>query len=135
MFSHVTLGTNDLKRAAAFYDALLAPLGLVRSKYEDDGQAEGVGWIEPDRTLPTFYAHETFDGREATVGNGTMVAFLAQSRTVVDQAFRSGLAAGGSDEGEPGERPHYGKGYYGAYLRDPDGNKVHVVYRGEQSRG
>jgi hypothetical protein len=60
-----------------------------------------------------------------------MVAFLAPSAAAVDAAYAAGMTAGGSDEGEPGERPHYGVGYYGAYLRDPDRNKVHVVFRGD----
>ena len=60
-----------------------------------------------------------------------MVAFAAPSRTAVDTAYVAGLAMHGSCEGEPGPRPRYGDGYYGAYLRDPDGNKVHIVYRGD----
>lgn len=68
---------------------------------------------------------------QSTVANGGMVAFLAPSAESVDAAYHAGLAAGGSDEGPPGERVRYGAGYYGAYLRDPDGNKVHIVYRGD----
>lgn len=132
MFSHVLLGTNDLARATKFYDALLVPLGLARSHEQDEpGLPGGTGWAEPGRNAPAFYTHETFDREPATVGNGTMVAFLAPSREAVDLAFRAGLQAGGSDEGAPNDRPHYGDGYYGAYLRDPDGNKVHLVFRGD----
>ena len=132
MFSHVTLGTNDLARAAAFYDALLAPLGLERADPEnEDGLPDGVGWVVPGTRTPAFYAHETFDGEPASAGNGTMAAFLAPSPAAVDEAHAAAMAAGGTDEGAPGERPHYGAGYYGAYLRDPDGNKVHVVHRGD----
>lgn len=60
-----------------------------------------------------------------------MVAFAAPSQSAVDAAYTAGLLAGGSDEGKPGNRPHYGEGYYGAYLRDPDGNKVHITHRGD----
>jgi catechol 2,3-dioxygenase-like lactoylglutathione lyase family enzyme len=60
-----------------------------------------------------------------------MVAFLAATPAAVDTAYAAGMTAGGQDDGGPGERPHYGAGYYGAYLRDPDGNKVHVVCRGD----
>lgn len=62
-----------------------------------------------------------------------MVAFLAPSSTAVGLAHAAALATGGRDEGAPGPRPNYGRGYYGAYLRDPDGNKIHVVYRGDLS--
>jgi len=70
-------------------------------------------------------------GKPASAGNGSMVAFLAPSPAAVDAAYQAGLATEGGGEGAPGPRPHYGEGYYGAYLRDPDGNKVHVVYRGD----
>jgi catechol 2,3-dioxygenase-like lactoylglutathione lyase family enzyme len=72
-----------------------------------------------------------FNREAATAGNGTMVAFTAPSPDAVRQAYFAGLQAGGTDEGPPGERAHYGAGYYGAYLRDPDGNKVHIAHRGD----
>jgi catechol 2,3-dioxygenase-like lactoylglutathione lyase family enzyme len=72
-----------------------------------------------------------FNRELATVGNGSMVAFLAPNIDAVRKAFAAGIEAGGKTEGEPGERPNYGAGYYGAYIRDPDGNKVHIVYRGD----
>ncbi|MNE74219.1 hypothetical protein D3C80_1702800 [compost metagenome] len=71
------------------------------------------------------------DGQPATIGNGSMVAFLAASPQAVQAAHAAGLAQGGADEGAPGPRPHYGAGYFGAYLRDPDGNKVHIVHRAD----
>ena len=80
--------------------------------------------------MPRFYIYTPFDGAPATAGNGTMVAFEAPSNAAVDRAYGAGLSSGGSDAGEPGPRLHYGEGYYGAYLRDPDGSKVHVVHRG-----
>jgi catechol 2,3-dioxygenase-like lactoylglutathione lyase family enzyme len=131
MFSHVTVGTRDLERAVNFYDALLAPLGLRRRPVTPDGGPDAACWISSRRSLPRFYVYTPYDGGPATVGNGSMVAFLAPDPAAVDAAYRAGIAAGGSDEGGPGVRDRYGRGYYGAYLRDPDGNKVHVVHRGE----
>lgn len=131
MFSHVTFGCADLDRAAEFYDRVLAELGLERRAVAPDGGPACVCWGPPGRSLPRFYVYIPFDGRPASVGNGTMVAFAASSPGVVDAAYRVALAAGAQDEGAPGEREHYGIGYYGAYFRDPDGNKVHVVHRGD----
>ncbi|MGV0908415.1 VOC family protein [Martelella sp. FOR1707] len=130
MFSHVTLGTNDIECAARFYDAVLTPLGLEQRPVEPDGGPAARCWIVKGRPLPRFYIYEPFDGAKATAGNGTMVAFEAASVAAVDAAYRAGLSCGGRDAGAPGPRPHYGDGYYGAYLRDPDGNKVHFVFRG-----
>jgi catechol 2,3-dioxygenase-like lactoylglutathione lyase family enzyme len=131
MFSHIHLGTRDLPRAEAFYDAVLFPIGLKRRQVIPDGGPDCACWVSPDRALPRFYVTMPFNRKEATVGNGTMVAFMAPDPAAVDKAYHGGIAAGGSDEGPPGERLHYGKGYYGAYLRDPDGNKVHIVHRGD----
>ncbi len=131
MFSHVTVGTSDLKRAAAFYDAVLIPLGFRRRSVTPDGGPASACWVGPSHTLPRFYVYEPFDGKPASAGNGSMVAFLAPSPAAVDAAYEASLAAQGRDEGAAGPRPHYGEGYYGAYLRDPDGNKVHVVHRGD----
>lgn len=131
MFSHITVGTNDLNKAAAFYDALLAPLGLLRRTVAPDGAPAAACWAAPSGAPPRFYVYSPFDGLPANPGNGCMVAFLAPSPDVVDVAYLAGMSNGGRDEGAPGHRPRYGIGYYGAYLRDPDGNKVHVVYRGD----
>lgn len=131
MFSHITVGTNDLERAAVFYDAILTPLGLVRRRVVSDGGPASVCWVHPTSLLPRFYVYSPFDGRSACSGNGSMVAFRASSQADVDAAHAAGLAAGGSDEGRPGPRPRYGIGYHGAYLRDPDGNKIHLVHRGD----
>lgn len=131
MFSHVTVGTRDLAKAIAFYDALLLPIGLKQRAVTPDGGPLSACWIHPDRALPRFYVYLPYDGAPASVGNGSMIAFEAASELQVRIAHASGLLAGGTDEGAPGPRPHYGDGYYGAYLRDPDGNKVHIVHRGD----
>lgn len=131
MFSHVTLGTNDLDAARRFYDALLTPLGLERRAIKPDGGAVGLCWRKPGARVPWFFVFQPYDKRPANPGNGTMVAFLAPSAEIVRQCYDAAMAAGGRCEGPPGERPHYAPGYYGAYLRDPEGNKVHVTYRGD----
>jgi catechol 2,3-dioxygenase-like lactoylglutathione lyase family enzyme len=130
MFSHITVGVSDLDRAAAFYDALLTPLGLAQREVVPDGGPPSRCWHMPGVNLPRFYAYLPFDGRSCSAANGGMVAFLAPSPEAVEHAYAEGLQQGGSDEGPPGPRPHYGPDYCGAYLRDPDGNKVHIVHRG-----
>ncbi|MDA8586918.1 VOC family protein [Rhodobacteraceae bacterium] len=131
MFSHITLGTNNIERATKFYDAVLAPLGFGQRIVKPDGGPVSRCWIASNQPLPRFYIYEPFDKAEASAGNGTMVAFEAISNTAVDNAHKAGLSTGGVDAGVPGPRPHYGDGYYGAYLHDPDGNKIHVVHRGD----
>lgn len=131
MFSHVTVGCQDIARAAAFYDAVLIPLGLVRRPVSPDGGPAAACWIDPGHTLPRFYVYSPYNREPATPGNGSMVAFLAASPAAVDAAYAAGLAANGTNEGAPGPRMHYGDGYYGAYLRDPDGNKIHIAHRGD----
>ena len=126
MFSHVTVGTRDIEAAIAFYDRLLAPLGLSRS-----GADVGEGWACWHRPgeLAEFLVMRPIDGKAATVGNGTTVAFFAPDRPTVDAVYAAGLATGGTDEGPPGPRPQYTGNYYGAYLRDPDGNKLCICHR------
>lgn len=133
MFSHVTVGVSDLDRAASFYDAVLAPLGLVQRPVTPDGGPPSRCWHQPGVSLPRFYAYLPFDGQPCSHGNGGMVAFFAPSVEAVERAYAEGIQHGGTDDGAPGPRPHYGPDYYGAYLRDPDGNKVHVVHRHEPS--
>lgn len=124
VLSHITLGTNDAKRAAAFYTEVLAPLGFVRLPKPSDkppvfAKGEGV--------LPYLYLYPPYDGRPATWGNGTHIAFLADTRAQVDVFYTAALANGGLDEGAPGLRPEYSEHYYAAYVRDPDGNKLQAV--------
>ncbi len=134
MFSHVTVGARDLARTGAFYDAILAPLGIVRRWEGQEGDGPpGIGWSAAGSRVPSFFVTEPFDRGAASAGNGCMTAFLAPSPAAVRAAHAAALAAGGSDEGAPGERPHYGRGYCGAYLRDPEGNKLHVVRRGDSA--
>ncbi len=131
MFSHVVLGARDVVRSAAFYDALFAPLGIERFASNGDG-TQWVAWRRPG-TKAAFYLGLPCDGEPATAGNGAMSAFFAPSREAVHASHAAALAAGGTDEGPPGPRPQYAPDYYGAYMRDPDGNKLHVVHRAEIS--
>ena len=125
MFSYVSLGTGDVTRAIAFYDAVLAPLGHRRiPDYDPDGTSAAWGLDDPG---PHLWVAEPFDGRRASAGNGTMVSFLAQTRAAVAAFHAAALAHGGGDEGAPGLRPQYGPHFYAAYVRDPDGNKLNAV--------
>lgn len=129
MFSHVMVGARDLDAMARFYDAVLLPLGLERGPDSEAGP-RGISYRRPGDRHPTFDVQEPFDGEPATPGNGCMVAFLAPSRGAVDRAHAAALAHGGADEGTPGLRTRYAPDYYGAYMRDPEGNKLHIVHRG-----
>ncbi|MEZ0244100.1 MAG: VOC family protein [Sphingomonas sp.] len=131
MLSHVTVGVGDLDRAGRFYDALLTPLGLARRAVTPDGGPPALCWHRPESVFPRFYAYLPFDGRPCSAGNGAMVAFLSPSSDAVERAYADAMAQGGADEGAPGPRAHYGPGYFGAYLRDPDGNKIHIVHRAD----
>ena len=118
MIGYVTLGTNDLERAAAFYDELLAVLGAKRLM--EDGQF--IAWsVKPG--APGVAATKPFDGNAASVGNGTMVALQAASPDQVKALHAKALELGGTDEGAPGPRV---EGFYAGYFRDLDGNKLNA---------
>ena len=124
MIGYVTLGTNDLERAAKFYDAIAAEMGVGRMMdfetfiaWGSWGGGAGVAATKP------------FDGQAATVGNGTMVALQANSKEQVHKLYDIALANGGTDEGGPGPRgdaDENGNVFYAAYFRDPDGNKLNA---------
>jgi catechol 2,3-dioxygenase-like lactoylglutathione lyase family enzyme len=121
VFSHITLGSNDLARSRVFYDAVMKVLGH-RLLFE---LPQGFCYGEP--TGPKVFVVPPFDGKQARPGNGVHAAFKVESRATVDAFHAAALAHGGSDEGRPGLRPHYHPNYYGAYVRDPDGNKIQAV--------
>lgn len=125
MIGYTTLGTNDLDRAAAFYDALFAPLGGKRF-LEMDGF---IAWNN-DPKAPGFCVTRPYDGGKATVGNGVMIALYAGSKQKVDELHALALKLGGKDEGAPGPR---GDNFYAGYFRDLDGNKLNFfcIPRGE----
>ena len=123
MIAYVTVGADDIARAKRFYSAFLPALG-----YDLTEGPEGLSYVLPlgprETALPDFYVKPTFDGRPASAGNGTMVAFDARSQKQVRDLHAAALAAGGSDEGQPGFREAYGPHFFVGYLRDPQGNKI-----------
>lgn len=134
MFTYVCLGTNNLVRAATFYDAVLGALGLSRCDTTGEGDWDGwLGWgtyLEHGATEVALWVCTPFNGRPATAGNGAMVALGASSWAQVNAFHAAALACGGTCEGGPGLRLHYGPDFYAAYVRDPDGNKLAAVCRG-----
>jgi catechol 2,3-dioxygenase-like lactoylglutathione lyase family enzyme len=125
MYSHIFIGINDYERAFAFYRPLAEALGL-RLRFAD-AQKGWAAWNRGDGFRPLLVIGHPFNGEPATPGNGQMTAFLAGTRQTVDTCHRLALDHGGTSEGEPGLRPHYHPDYYGAYFRDPEGNKLCVV--------
>lgn len=122
MIGYVTLGTNDLQRAAAFYDAIAAEMGTKRMMenesfiaWGEPGGGAGIGLTKP------------FNGDAATVGNGVMVALQCKDAAHVDRVYALARSLGGADEGAPGDR---GGGFYAGYFRDPDGNKLNAFTMG-----
>ncbi len=124
MFSHVCIGTRDFDRALSFYRPLLALLGVTERFCDPD--RPWAGWQSTPGPRPLLLLGAPLEGAHAP-GNGQMVALLAASRAQVDQAHALALALGGRCEGPPGLRPQYHAHYYGAYFRDPDGNKLCVA--------
>ena len=125
MFSHIFIGTCNFDRAFAFYTALAEVLGIHPRFIERE--RPWAGWQSAPGPRPLLLIGTPYDGQPHVPGNGQMVAFLAGSRELVDQAYRLALASGGSCEGAPGLRPEYHENYYGAYFRDTEGNKLCVA--------
>lgn len=122
ILNHVTVGSNDIARARIFYDALTAPLGLVLHTALPDG----LGYGRNGETARLWIV-SPLDKQPAAAGNGITIGLAANTRAAVDAAYAAAMRSGGTDEGAPGLRPHYHPNYYGAYVRDPDGNKLCVV--------
>ena len=122
MIGYVTFGTNDLARAAGFYDDLLAVIGAKRLMDMGTFIAWGTQMGSPMVALT-----KPFDGNAATVGNGVMVALQVDSKDKVNALHAKALALGGKDEGPAGPR---GDGFYAGYFRDLDGNKLNVFVMG-----
>lgn len=122
MISHVHIGIADFERAFAFWRPLMEGLGH-RIRFHD--AARGWAGFQPaEAARPLLLIGRPYDGQPAHPGNGQMVALLAPTRTAVDVAHATAMAQGGTCEGRPGLRPDYHSNYYGAYFRDPDGNKI-----------
>jgi catechol 2,3-dioxygenase-like lactoylglutathione lyase family enzyme len=123
MIGYATIGTNDLERATKFYDAVLAPLGGTRT-FANGDRMQFYG----SKASPSMIAvSKPYDEQPATVGNGSMFGLPAASKEDVDAAYAAAISAGGVCDGAPGQRLPT---FYGAYFRDPDGNKVCVFKMG-----
>jgi catechol 2,3-dioxygenase-like lactoylglutathione lyase family enzyme len=124
MIAYVTVGADDIARAKRFYSAFLPALGYWLDEVHGDLSYTLHKQPGQSTALPDFYVKSPFDGRPASAGNGTMIAFEARSQMQVRDLHSAALAAGGLDEGQPGFRTSYGPHFYVGYLRDPQGNKI-----------
>lgn len=122
---HVSLPVADLRRAGAFYDAVLATVGLVRRK-ERPG---AIGYGPENRAAPVFWLLQRRGGEGARPGVGLHVSFAASTRASVDAFHRTAIGCGGRNAGAPGLRPQYTRPFYGAFVLDPEGIKVEAVCR------
>jgi catechol 2,3-dioxygenase-like lactoylglutathione lyase family enzyme len=120
MIHHVSVGSNDIGRAREFYDPLMSLIGFRLLKMSDKAAHYGASDI-------VFSLETPVDGHAASPGNGVHIAFQAPDRQTVRRFHETALANGAADEGAPGIRENYNANYYGAFLRDPDGNKIEVV--------
>jgi catechol 2,3-dioxygenase-like lactoylglutathione lyase family enzyme len=123
MIGYVCIGTNDLARAARFYDELLAVLGAKRVWGDNERY---IAWSTTEDG-PAVTLIKPHDGKPATVGNGNMVALAASSTEQVDAVYRKAMALGAKDEGPAGRRSD---SFYAGFFRDPEGNKLSVFYSG-----
>lgn len=122
MLHHVSLGVRDVVASAKFYDAVLRPLKLKR-KMDFSPRAVAYG----DGGMQSFWIQVPHDGKAPSVGNGVHIAFNAASKAQVNAFHAAALANGGTDDGAPGPRPEYTATYYGAFVRDLDGNKIEAM--------
>jgi len=120
MIGYITLGTNDLERAVNFYDDLLSVIDAKRFM-EEEGHF--VAWAV-DPQAPGISVTKPFDGKAATVGNGSMTALMVENEEKVKALYSRAIELGATDEGEPGHRGE--QGFYAAYFRDLDGNKLNA---------
>jgi len=121
MIDHISLAVRDLKAGEAFYAALLAPLGLAKLREWPDA-AIGFG-----KKYPEFWINKRAAMERVADDTGVHICLRAPDTAAVDAFHAAGLKAGGSSDGEPGLRPHYYAGYYAAFVRDPDGNRIEAV--------
>lgn len=121
MFSHVTIGSMDPNKASKFYDEVLGTLGIGMLFSFEGAVAYG------EAAGPKTFILKPYDGGAPVPGNGGHIAYLASTRSQVDAFHAAALRLGGSDEGAPGIRSHYHPNYYGAYVRDAEGNKIQAV--------
>lgn len=120
-FCHVSLGTNNLTQAIAFYDKVLTELGIVRVSTYEHAAAYGIGY-------PSFWIQVPYNKRAATVGNGTHIGFKATSKQQVNAFYNVAIELGAKCNGKPGGRPDYGNPYYGCFVEDLDGNRIEASF-------
>lgn len=122
IMAHVSIGSNDFDSAVAFYDTLLATIGAKRI-VEVPNMA--IAW---GKQFPEFWVQLPHNGKQAETANGIHFAFLADSKDMVDQFYKTGIALGASDDGAPGPRKDYTEAYYGCFMRDLEGHKIEAMY-------
>ena len=125
MIGYITIGAKDSEASGRFYDAVLGALGHER-KFSEGGW---IGYGPKGEDSHSVYVCPPFNKEPATFGNGMMIAFDARSKADVEASYRAGLSHGGADEGAPGFRPPDKESWYGAYLRDPTGNKICMYWK------
>ena len=118
IINHISIGTNRLDEAVAFYDEVLKTVGATR-QLEIPNVAVAYG-----KYFPEFWVQRPLDQQPASAGNGIHIAFLAKNRTAVDEFYQTAIECGGRSDGKPGLRPEYGPDYYGAFVYDLDGHKI-----------
>lgn len=126
MIDHVSIGVANMKRAKAFYDAALDPLGMAPVyPVEVGGQLVGIGYGAENK--PSFWVQMPVNGKPPSQGNGAHIAFRAETRAAVDAFYLAALEQGGVEDGRPGLREEYHPNYYAAFVRDAEGNKIEAV--------
>jgi len=126
IISHISIGTNNFDCAVAFYDKVLSTLDCKQlMKYP--------GAVAYGKDLPEFWVQTPINGEPATIGNGSHVGFIANTKEAVHAFHEAALNEGGKDDGAPGPRPDYGDAYYGCFIRDIDGNKIEATYWNEDT--
>ena len=126
IISHISIGTNDFERAVEFYDKVLPILGCKQIMKHPGAVAYG-------KEFPEFWVQTPFNEEPATVGNGSHIGFVAQTKEAVQAFHAAAMSAGGKDDGAPGPRPDYTDAYYGCFIRDLDGNKIEATYWNEDA--
>jgi catechol 2,3-dioxygenase-like lactoylglutathione lyase family enzyme len=124
IISHISIGTNNFDRAVAFYDKVLSTLGCKQIMSHPGAVAYG-------KEFPEFWVQTPYNGEPATVGNGSHIGFIANTKEAVHAFHEVALSLGGKDDGAPGPRPDYGEAYYGCFIKDLDGNKIEATFWNE----
>ena len=126
IISHISIGTNNFDLAVVFYDRVLSTLGCKQIMKHPGAVAYG-------KEFPEFWVQTPFNGEPATIGNGSHIGFIANTKEAVHAFHEAALNEGGTDDGAPGPRPDYGDAYYGCFIRDIDGNKIEATYWNEDN--